>query len=177
MGRGAAALQLRSASGFTMMELVVVFGIVSVLATLAIPRFLSYRASAAQTEAKLNLSMLFKTESSHLAEYGDFTDDLRLLNWQAEGSPSYVYGFTSDGMPGPSGVNDSAEWCGIGCGFPNTNMVDAFGTPLSVADLPAAAVTRGGFTIGAVGNLDNDPGLDRWTLNDAGALTHIEHDN
>jgi hypothetical protein len=37
-------------------------------------------------------------------------------------------------------------------------------------------VTDNGFTAGAVGNIDNDPDLDRWQINDNNALTNASND-
>jgi len=38
------------------------------------------------------------------------------------------------------------------------------------------AVAESTFTAVAVGNLDDDPDLDVWLLNDSGRITHIKND-
>ncbi|MEZ4744246.1 MAG: prepilin-type N-terminal cleavage/methylation domain-containing protein [Bdellovibrionota bacterium] len=56
------------ASGFSLVELMIVVAIIGVLAALAIPKFASFQAKARMTEAKTNLAHLYTLEE---AFYGD----------------------------------------------------------------------------------------------------------
>lgn len=159
--------------GFSLIELMVTVAIIGVLATVAIPRMLSYRVRALQAEAKTHLGFIAKAERSYFAERDAYTDDLGLLTIGIVGSPRYLYGFTSDALPAPSGRNDTAKLRATGGGgYSTVQMVDAFGVLLAESDLPAAPVTATGFRIGAVGNADGDPTLDQWTLDSDGILVN-----
>lgn len=163
--------------GFSLIELMISLGIIGILATLAIPRFLGYRIRAMQSEVKANLGGLKNAEAAFYAEHNTFTDDLSKLAWRPDGSPRYLYGFTSDGVPDASGMNDTAELAAAGVGlYATQQMVIELGVPLTDADLPTATATAGAYTFGAAGNLDPDASLDRWTISEAGIQTLIEND-
>ena len=163
--------------GFSLIELVIIIAIIGVLVTIAVPRFLNFRGRSAQVEMKTNLAALLHAEQAYLAEYETFTDDLAQINWTPKGTPRYLYGFTSDGVPAPSGRNDTAELKAAGQGSYDTSaMIDKFGNPLTGADLPPCVATATSLTIGAIGNLDDDSTMDIWTLDDAGTLTTISND-
>ncbi|MBI3180051.1 MAG: type II secretion system protein [Deltaproteobacteria bacterium] len=165
------------ARGFSLIELVIVLGITSVLLTLALPRFVLYRSRAAQAEVKSNLGSLMRSQHAHLAEYGGFTDNLTRVAWEPDGTPRYIYGCTSDGVPAASGLNDTAELAASGYGtFRSTRMTDAFGNPLAQGDLPAAVATSLSITLGAAGKIDEDDTLDQWTFDTAGNLVHVSDD-
>ena len=62
--------------GFTLVELMVVVGIIGILATIAIPNFRKYQAKSKTTEAKIQLSSLYTTEESVLLEYDSYASCL-----------------------------------------------------------------------------------------------------
>jgi prepilin-type N-terminal cleavage/methylation domain-containing protein len=159
--------------GFTVIEILIVLTIISVLVSMAIPRFLVYRMRAQRAEAQTNLSAIMKMETAHFSEHGTYTDNLKRLSWGPTGSPRYIYGFASDAVPAPSGVNDTAELRASGSGgYDVKRMIDAFGNPLAEGDLPEEAVAgQESVVIGAAGNLDRDATLDLITLDSNGNLT------
>ncbi|MEZ4270784.1 MAG: hypothetical protein R3C68_04940 [Myxococcota bacterium] len=55
-------------------------------------------------------------------------------------------------------------------------MVNSAGLPLTEADLPAATVGVGTYTIGAAGELDKDADLDLWTLGKTTGIVHVASD-
>ena len=169
----------RKQDGFSLIELLISLVIIGVLATIAIPMFLGYRVRASQAEAKANLSALKVAMSAHYAEANGYTDDMTLLAWRPEGSPRYLYGFTSDAEPAASGANDTLELLSAlpTAGYTTTNTVLVPGIPLTEADLPAGLdVTRQSYKVGAIANLDADNTLDLVTSDQFGNLASVTND-
>lgn len=163
--------------GFSLIELMVVVGIIGVLVAIAAPNFIRYKAKACQAEVRTNLGAIYKAQQTVNSEHGYFSDDLATIGWAPEGYPKYIYGHTSDVSPAASGRNDTAELkAAVGGRYGTSKMVDAFGVPLTDANLPDATVSSGAFTVGAAGNVDSDATLDLWTLDDSGSVTHFTDD-
>jgi type IV pilus assembly protein PilA len=59
-------------SGFNLVELMVVVGIIGILSAVAVPRFSTFKARAIQTEAKSGLNGLFLSMQAYEANYGQF---------------------------------------------------------------------------------------------------------
>jgi type II secretory pathway pseudopilin PulG len=157
--------------------MMVTVAIVGVLTTIAIPRVMSYRVRALQSEAKTHLGFIAKGEHAYYAERDAYTDDLGALSVEINGAPRYLYGFTTDATPKPSGRNDTAELkAAAGGSYDTVQMIDAFGVLLSQSDLPTAPVTATSFRLGAVGNADFDPVLDQWTIDEDGILINVTND-
>ena len=156
----------------------IVVAIIGILATLAIPNFMAMRQRAMRSEVKANLPAILLAERAYYGEYSTFTDDLYLLAWRPSGSPRYLYGFASDDTPDASARNDTAELAAAGETFYKSHqMVNAFGIPLTEADLPPTAlVASDSAVVGAAGNLDTDAAIDRWTMDLRGILTLTESD-
>lgn len=165
--------------GFSLIELMISLAIIGILATIAIPRFIVYRERAFQAEVKSNLVALRASEISFFSENNKgYTDDLSQVAWRPEGTPRYLYGFVSDGFPAASGVNDTAELAATtNVGYSTVSMVLFPGVPLTHTDLPASSVvTPNGFTAAAVGNVDDDPSLDEWTIDQNAVILHVFDD-
>ena len=165
-----------AARGFSFIELMITIAILGVLASAAIPRFITYRMRAVQTEAKNNMSAIMRSEQSYLADHGSYTDNLCALAWTPDGAPRFLYGFTTN--TSGSGCNDSAVARAQGHGMYFTSgMIDAFGNPLVQARLPLAPVTTARVIIGAVANLDSDTTLDQWTYDsETNAFVNVTSD-
>lgn len=159
--------------GFTLIELMIVVAIIGILAATAVSQGIKFAYRARRSEVKVLLGSLAKAEHTRLADGKTYSDNLVVLDWRPAGAPKYLIGFTSDGMPGPSGCNDTGGCLG---GFSVAKMVDVYGVPLTGAELPPSPVSAEGFTIGAVGNLDNDVELDRLTMSDRNVVTVVTND-
>ncbi len=66
----------KSQQGFSLVELMIVVGIIGILAALAVPRFSAFQAKARQAEAKTNLGQIYTLQESRFLdtnEYGVLT--------------------------------------------------------------------------------------------------------
>ena len=59
-----------SQSGFSLIELMIVVGIIGILTTIAVPRFQMFQAKARRTEAVVNLGQIYTLEQAYFAEKG-----------------------------------------------------------------------------------------------------------
>lgn len=112
-------------SGFTLVELVIVVGIVGLLAAIAIPNFLRYQLRAKSSEAATNLQAISKAQESYFAEFGSYVSVLtpvpatipgdtkapwsngtnfEVLGWAPEGRIFFQYAVNADNPGGGSSL-------------------------------------------------------------------------
>jgi type IV pilus assembly protein PilA len=150
---------LRNKKGFTLIELMIVVAIIGILAAIAIPNFLKFQAKSKQSEAKTNLKAIYTAETGYFGENNTY-NTFDKVNWSPVGTARYTYSLgAAAGIPTPPTAGTSVLIAGVPA------LAD---TDFAVA--PARAVTDNGFIAGAVGNIDNDPDLDEWTINDNNSL-------
>jgi type IV pilus assembly protein PilA len=158
--------QLKGQKGFTLIELMIVVAIIGILAAIAIPNFLRYQAKSRQSEARTNLGAVYVSETAYVGEQGVY-GDFQQTGYALAGTTNR-YSYYSPGLGG-IGQSTSAQGvdaflCGapVGCGpYPD----GAGGTgPKSGGSIVVGAI---GFTATASGNIDTDPTLDGWYVNDA----------
>lgn len=169
----------RRLRAFTLIELMIVLVIIGILATIAIPQYFSFRSKTMQSEVKANFAAVHRAQVAYYSENNSYTDDLKDLAWRPVGNPRYLYGFTSDAFPAPSGRNDTAELAAASVNpeYSTINMVSAPGIPLTDGDLPAGSSVDGGaFRFGAVANLDSDPELDLWEVSQTNVFSLVLND-
>jgi type IV pilus assembly protein PilA len=147
---------MRNRKGFTLIELMIVVAIIGILAAIAIPNFLKFQAKSKQSEAKTNLKGIYTAETGYFGEnnrYSTFDN----VNWAPVGNSRYH--FTLDGnLTGADALNKGTDVTGTA----------TWGT--------TPAVNDNNFTAGAAGNIDNDPDLDTWIINDNNILTNSNND-
>jgi len=148
--------RLRVSAGFTLTELMIVVGIISILAAIAIPNFMSYQAKARQSEAKVGLGGIFTAATAYYASNATYiVASFSELDYAPAGSPVYTFNY------GGTAINSgsSASTC------PGTTWVG-----------PSPAINSASFTAGARGNIDSDPTCDEWTIDDLRNLTNTVND-
>ncbi len=144
-----------------MQELVTTVFVIMLLLTMALPLYQRYQAKARHTEAKTNLGGIHVSELAFYGEhlrYGSF----REIGFALRGdSNRYCYRSPANGGGGPS------------TGTPNVDLLTARTGEVwsdnvlvpSGGAVPGAAMAAG-FTATAVSNIDGDPTLDQWHIND-----------
>lgn len=75
----------REKRGFSIVELMIVVGVVSVLATLAVPTYHDFQAKAKQMEAKTALSHMANLQDAYYLEHGHY-GSLRQIGWSISGN-------------------------------------------------------------------------------------------
>ena len=76
----------KSKSAFTLIELMAAVVIVSILVTLAVPRFRVFIAKARQGEAHINLDIIAKLQQSYFNEHNVYNSDLAIGKGKASGT-------------------------------------------------------------------------------------------
>lgn len=138
--------------GWSLIELVIILGIIGVLATIAIPSFLRFQARAKQSEAKANLGGIFKTQKAYFAEY-DTYGSFATIGFKPERGNRYTYS---------SGLDTIDNQVPPGVVYPPANVGETAGV--------------NGFLASATSNIDSDPFMDIWVINGNNALSNINND-
>ncbi len=96
-------LRSNAEAGFTLVELMIVVGIIGLLAAIAVPNFISYQARSRRSEAYVNLAAVARIQSAYQAERGEFFEagawpdftaygglSTRKMNWDAASEAAYA---------------------------------------------------------------------------------------
>jgi len=155
-GKGLRARRLQG--GFTLIELMMVTGIIGILASIAIPTFMQYQARARQSEAKTTLGAIYRVERVYWMEAGRY-GSMGEIRYVLVGPNRYTYRTGAAGVAG--GGNGSVTTPGD-----TRDTINASVGTLEVEGAIVAMNSGDSFTATAAANLDADPTIDRWSVNE-----------
>ena len=176
---------LKSQSGFSLIELMIVVAIIGILAAIAVPNFQRFQAKARQSEAKSNLAGIYTAEKAFQAEWNQYFEDFRNIGYRPEGTFRYEHGFTGGGPVAPvnytgagaaaggASVNFSTlagAWCSAAPAVSANGCSVIRGPVAPIA--PVGALTPTTFTAQANGDIDGDAALDTWTVDNNKTFTN-----
>lgn len=188
---------MKSQSGFSLIELMIVVAIIGILAAVAIPNFQRFQAKSRQAEARAGLSAIYTAQKAFNQEWQTYFGSLPETGYFPEGSFRYNHGFGGAGTgvipPGytgaavvgsaPVGVQQSTNGlCGsdvvanyvIGGKTYSCQMLHSTAAGLNAAAyaIPGGAVANFvDFDAVAGGNIDDDATLDWWSINESKIIT------
>jgi type IV pilus assembly protein PilA len=145
---------MKSQSGFTLIELMLVTAIIGVLATIATGSFLTYQAKAKQAEAKINLGSIGELVLSYKVEHDTYVTDWIGIGWSPNTTTRYRFWYNGVAMAGTPTVVD------VGVDYSD----------------PGSVVTSDTFTAAAIGNIDRDTSTDQWLYDQNRSLTALQTD-
>jgi prepilin-type N-terminal cleavage/methylation domain-containing protein len=124
-----------SQKGFTLIELMIVVGIIGILVAIAAPNFARYQSKARQSEAKIALAAVYGAEKSFYSEYAAYAGSMDAIGYSPEGSKRFYgvgyAGAHSSTISGYSGVLTSGSWTAVNNSFTSCGTAPALGTTLT----------------------------------------------
>ncbi len=155
--------------GFTLIELMIVVGIIGILVAIAAPNFSKYQSKARQSEAKIALSAVYGAEKSFYSEYAAYIGSMDAIGYAPEGNKRfYVVGWAA------------APAAGVVPGYQGSLLTPNFGTAnatftgctLPVTMSAASGVNAQTFTANAAGCIRQQAVTDAWNMNDTKVLSN-----
>jgi len=151
------------AKGFTLIELMIVVGIIGILVSIAAPNFAMYQSKSRQSEAKLALAAIYTAEKGFYSEYNAYINSMDAIGYAPEGNKRfYSIGWsTTAGTVADFGSSTTNQ------SFARTNYPTAFADcTITLSAVPAnAAADAQAFTIQAGAQLrDGLATCDHWSM-------------
>ena len=161
-----------SQKGFTLIELMIVVGIIGILVAIAAPNFSRYQSKARQSEAKIALAAIYGGEKSFYSEYSAYIGSFDAIGFAPEGQKRFYStgwaGANTATVQGYTGSSANVSWA-------RTNFPAAWTTCNDAESALPGAV--GGtdpqsFTSGARGQIRDGIPCDYWTINDTKLISN-----
>lgn len=109
---------VKKASGFTLVELMIVVAIIGVLSAVAVPNFQKYQAKAKTSEAKVQLAAAYTAEQAFFGDFGIYHSCLDYMGYNPadeKDSRFYAVGFSNN-----AAVNSLAQASAVNTGLSDT---------------------------------------------------------
>jgi type IV pilus assembly protein PilA len=132
---------------------------VGILAAIAIPNFVKFQSRAKQSEVKANLKSAFIAQRMYEAEKDRWGKSFKEIGFAPEPGRRYTYCLGAECLP------CDKEGCGLAPDPSPCKGITKVGRK-----------TAEGFTICAYGNVDNDPELDVWVIDQTGEPQQLNSD-
>lgn len=134
--------------GFSLIELMVVVGIIGILASVAVPNLLKFQAKAKQTNAKTELTGLYGTEKAYMVEYNTYTPNFMAMGYAPDGVP-----YVANNTGCPQNKPGAPTLDGTVAGWPLRYYASGFiGSSTATSGVPAALAGATKCTTVNVGN-------------------------
>ncbi len=159
----------KSQKGFTLIELMIVVGIIGILVAIAAPNFSRYQSKARQAEVKIALAAVYGGEKAFYSEYSAYISSMDAIGYAPEGNRRYYFVGWNDAhgsaVTGYAGQNTNENFADANNPFVCTNADEALPANLT-GDAQA-------FTVGGSGCIrDSAANMDRWTMTDTKIISN-----
>jgi prepilin-type N-terminal cleavage/methylation domain-containing protein len=149
--------------GFTLIELMIVVGIIGILVSIAAPNFSRYQSKARQSEAKIGLAAIYGGEKSFYSEYSAYVSSMEAIGYSPEGQRRFYAigwaGVHGSAITGYSGGNTIANYVEL------ANPYSGCGTAPGLAS--ALTGDSQTFVVSARGCIRHNQGAhDQWNINE-----------
>lgn len=181
--------KLKTNKGFSLVELMVVVGIISILTLIAVPRFEKFSAKAKQSSAKAELTGLYTAQKAFFVENSTYYGDLPAIGFEIESGARRYHkmGFNVDSSTTPLSVAAAnvatnarvAGWDSYTAATSNGILraggmnwsTAGTGTKIVAAD---TTITNTAFSAAAEGTVcGTQPNGDRWKISEDKRLEQI----
>lgn len=153
--------------GFTLIELMIVVGIIGILAAIAIPNFERYQSKARQSESKIALAAIYGGEKAFYSEYTAYAASMDAIGYVPEGLKRYYsVGFTdvhSGTITGYAGALTTANYHRVN---QPSAWTDCTNVNIESFLSPQLSANEQTFVTSAVGQIRSGQSCDVWQIDE-----------
>ena len=155
--------------GFTLIELMIVVGIIGILAMIAIPNYETHMAKSRQSEAKVALAAIYGAEKAFYSEYAAYAGSMDAIGYAPEGQRRfYLVGWEnahSGTITGFGGALTTASYPVV------NNPLTCLGAPATLGAQLAGDAQQ--FSVVATGCVRRGQATqDTWSMNEMKVLSN-----